>query len=63
MKLVPGLKKIRIFHTTADGNSRERVWGYALPELVDCRAAFERAVGQQVEWDDPANVPTEGDRE
>jgi Family of unknown function (DUF5906) len=45
-ELVPGLEDKRL------GSRTNRIWQYALPQLPDCRAAFEAWIGGPVEWED-----------
>jgi len=42
-----------------------RMWNYVLPNLSDARAAFEKAVGQEVNWpaDDFSKTGNDGERE
>jgi hypothetical protein len=49
-KLVPVISVHRIYSTASTGPARPRV--YRLPGLDDCRALFEEAVGQRVDWGD-----------
>lgn len=50
-KLVPAIVRIRA--TFYDGETdQRRLWGYVMPTLEDCRAAFAEAVGQEVDWDE-----------
>ncbi|MGV7034870.1 primase-helicase family protein [Methylobacterium symbioticum] len=58
-KLVPRLLRVRRYWETPDG--QKRVWCYALPPLKECRAAFEKAVGQPIAWDDEDDTPAEED--
>lgn len=49
-KLIPGVARARM---TIDVDSvARRVWGYHLPRLPDCRAAFERELGHRIDWVD-----------
>ena len=54
-KLVPRLHRVRRYWDTPEGS--RRVWCYSLPSLVECRASFERAIGQAMSWDDPDDAP------
>ncbi len=58
-KLVPGLQKNRPQRETSPG-AMGRVWTYQMPSLTDCRSAFDRMLGQAVDW--PALSPEEGER-
>lgn len=49
-KLVPGIGVTRVASANAGGPSRPRA--YKFPDLSTCRAMFEDAVGQAVEWGD-----------
>lgn len=49
-KLVPGISVRRIASSNAGGPSRPRA--YEFPDLSACRAMFEDAVGQPVDWGD-----------
>lgn len=52
LKLVPGLKKVRLPETEIEGK-RKRPWGYCLPSLSDCRQGFENSMGQPISWPAP----------
>lgn len=54
-RLIPLLQRQKRFWNMSDG--QRRVWCYLLPPLADCRAAFEKAVGQSMAWDDPEDTP------
>ena len=58
-KLVPMIQRQKRLWNTPDGE--RRVWCYLLPSLKDCRASFEKAVGQSVEWEDEDDVPGDDD--
>lgn len=49
-KLVPGISVTRIASSNAGGPTRPRA--YKFPDLSVCRAMFENAVGQSVDWGD-----------
>ncbi|MFN3250078.1 primase-helicase family protein [Roseibium album] len=51
LKLIPNLQDIR----PRDGGSRRRA--YIFPGLADCRAGFEAAVGQAVDWPIDPSTP------
>lgn len=46
-KLAPGVERKRA--ARVEGESR-RPWGYALPQLRECREAFEGLIGQPIVW-------------
>lgn len=52
---VPGVKKVRL--TAPDGrvdlktSSGNRVYGYLVPSLAECRASFEAQLGAKLAWD------------
>ncbi|MBS7698757.1 MULTISPECIES: primase-helicase family protein [unclassified Chelatococcus] len=48
-KLVPGIITERSSWDGADGSQR-RVWCWRLPSVEDCRASFEEALQQRVDW-------------
>ncbi|GEP09845.1 primase-helicase family protein [Methylobacterium gnaphalii] len=54
-KLIPRLNRVRRYEDYDMG--RRRVWFYALPTLSECRAAFEKALGQAVSWQDDEDKP------
>lgn len=54
-KLMPLLHRKKAFQETPEG--LRRVWCYSLPTLKDCRASFEKAVGQAVDWSDTEDNP------
>lgn len=51
-RLVPGLGDIRPRRIGADGE-QHRVRVYVMPDLAACRAAYEVALQQRIEWCDP----------
>lgn len=52
-RLVPRLERKRLTIPDSDNVTVRRTWCYVLPPLEACRAAFEEAVGQQIEWEEP----------
>ena len=58
-KLVPEMRKVRPAIEVEPGVTK-RAWCYELPSLDECRAAFDKLVGQPVDW--PAPSPGEGGR-
>ncbi|RTL52131.1 MAG: hypothetical protein EKK40_08090 [Bradyrhizobiaceae bacterium] len=48
-KLIPGIQRVRPRETDSQGLTR-RVWKYVLPALDECRAAFEIALNQPIDW-------------
>jgi hypothetical protein len=59
LKLIPGIRDARPSLETAPGVVK-RIWCYDMPSLEECRAAFDKCVGQPVDW--PALSPGEGER-
>lgn len=60
-RLAPGLADRKGY----DPETSLRMWNYVLPNLSDARAAFEKAVGQEVNWpaDDFSKTGNDGERE
>lgn len=58
-KLIPGIGDARPSLEREPGVAK-RTWCYSMPSLDECRAAFDKHVGQQVDW--PALPPGEGER-
>ncbi|MDV2986175.1 UNVERIFIED_CONTAM: DUF5906 domain-containing protein [Methylobacteriaceae bacterium AG10] len=54
-KLVPLLQNQKRNWTTPDGEKRVRC--YVLPSLKDCRASFEKLIGQTITWEEPSDEP------
>jgi hypothetical protein len=48
-KIVPGIVRKKV-HLDEEPGVYRRGWGYAIPPLENCRAAFEDAVNQPVTW-------------
>ena len=59
LKLIPGISDGRPSLETSPGVVN-RVWCYNMPSLEECRAAFDKCMGQPVDW--PALSPGEGER-
>jgi hypothetical protein len=55
-KLVPDIDHSRPWMDVSPGLMK-RVQCYLLPSIVECREAFERALGQSVEWQATDDVP------
>ncbi len=64
-KLIPGIKRIQrmVAIDLGDGSTAMRLrWCYELPELEQCRAAFEASAGQSIEWDAPDTEHEAGEK-
>jgi hypothetical protein len=57
-KLTRGLGLQRAKRMSSTPGVHERVWCYLLPPLAACREAFEQALGQRIDWDEPDEQPT-----
>lgn len=60
-KLVPQLARARctVAVDIGDGTSEYRqLWCFVFPELKECCAAFEAAVGQSIDWGAPGDEET-----
>lgn len=49
-KLLPGACHHRATIAAENGSTIHRPWGYLLPPLVECREAFARLIGQEIDW-------------
>jgi hypothetical protein len=58
-KLIPGIGDVRPSIETEPGVVK-RTWCYAIPSLEECREAFDKCMGQPIDW--PALPPGEGER-
>lgn len=58
-KLIPGIGDIRPSVEREPGVVK-RTWCYSMPSLDECRTAFDKCVGQPIDW--PALPPGEGER-
>jgi hypothetical protein len=58
-KLIPGIGDVRPSLETEPGVVK-RTWCYSIPPLDECRAAFDKHLGQPIDW--PALPPGEGER-
>jgi hypothetical protein len=71
-RILPGITRKKHFEDVEVENEdgsisfvRRRVWCWEMPDLAECRAAFESAIYQTVEWgaddDDTGDAGTQGD--
>ena len=58
-KLVPGIRRAKRTWPTPEGD--RRVHCYILPSLSACREAFEKMLGQAIDWGDVADNPENTD--
>jgi hypothetical protein len=48
-KLIPGIGETRVTVEGEDGDAR-RAYAHVMPSLDECRAAFDKHVGQPIDW-------------